>query len=64
MTLAESLGIRPRPYRILTLDGGGIRGIIPVVWLERLERHLAGPVHGHFDLIAGTSVGAILGCAF
>jgi patatin-like phospholipase/acyl hydrolase len=35
-----------------------------VLWLERLERHLNGPVHGHFDLIAGTSVGAILGCGF
>lgn len=64
MTLAETLGLRPRPFRILTLDGGGIRGIIPVVWLERLELHTGGPVHAHFDLIAGTSVGAILGCAF
>ena len=63
ITLAESLGIRPKPYRILTLDGGGVRGIIPVIWLERLERYLGGPVHAHFDLIAGTSVGAILGCA-
>ena len=41
-----------------------MRGIIPVLWLERLERYLGGPVHGHFDLIAGTSVGAILGCGF
>lgn len=56
MTLAESLGIRPRPYRIPALDGGGIRGITPVVWLERFERHLGGPVHGHFDLIAGASL--------
>jgi hypothetical protein len=35
--LAESIGIRPKPYRILTLDGGGVRGIIPVLWLERLS---------------------------
>jgi predicted acylesterase/phospholipase RssA len=62
--LAESLGIRAKPYRLLTLDGGGVRGIIPVVWLERLERYLNGPVHAHVDLIAGTSVGAILGCGF
>ena len=62
--LADAIGLRPKPYRILTLDGGGIRGIIPVVWLERLEKHLGGPAHGHFDLIAGTSVGAVLGCAF
>jgi hypothetical protein len=46
--LAESIGIRPKPYRILTLDGGGVRGIIPVLWLERLEKSLGGPVHAHF----------------
>lgn len=62
MTLAETLGLRPRRFGILTLDGDGIRGIIPVV--ERLEKHIGGPVHSHFDLIAGTSVGAVLGCGF
>jgi patatin-like phospholipase/acyl hydrolase len=64
MSIAESLGLRPRPYRILTIDGGGVRGIIPVMWVERLERYLNGPIHAHVDLIAGTSVGAILGCGF
>jgi uncharacterized protein len=63
MNLAESLGLRQVPYRILTIDGGGARGIIPVVWLERLEQHLGGPVHAHFDMYAGTSIGAILACA-
>lgn len=60
---ADSLGLRPHPYRILTLDGGGVRGIIPLVWIERLEQHLGGPIHAHVDLIAGTSVGAVMGCA-
>lgn len=64
MNLAESLGLRPRPYRILTIDGGGVRGIIPVIWLERLEQHLGAPIPKSFDLLAGTSVGAILACAF
>lgn len=64
MSLAETLGLYPRPYRILTIDGGGVRGIIPVLWIDRLERYLNGPVHAHCDLIAGTSVGAILGCGF
>ncbi|RKT37879.1 patatin-like phospholipase family protein [Thiocapsa rosea] len=64
MNLAETLGLRPKPYRILTIDGGGVRGIIPVLWIDRLERYLNGPVHAHCDLIAGTSVGAILGCGF
>jgi predicted acylesterase/phospholipase RssA len=62
-TLAESLGLRPRPFRIITLDGGGVRGIISLIWLERLEQHLAGSVAAHVELIAGTSVGAIIGCA-
>jgi uncharacterized protein len=63
MNVAESLGLRKRPFRILTLDGGGVRGIVPLVWMERLEEHLGGRIHAHVDLIAGTSVGAIMGCA-
>jgi len=63
MTIAEKLGIAKMPYRILTLDGGGVRGIITVTWLERLEKHLGGPLYAHFDLIAGTSIGAVIGCA-
>ncbi len=50
-------------FRILSLDGGGIRGIITAVWLDRLEQALKGPVREHFDLIAGTSTGGILACA-
>lgn len=51
------------PYRILTLDGGGIRGLITAVWLNQLEKKLGTPIHEHFDLIAGTSTGSILACA-
>ena len=47
-------------FRILSLDGGGIRGIITAVWLDRLERTLEGPVREHFDLIAGTSTGGLI----
>ncbi|MBK1723838.1 patatin-like phospholipase family protein [Thiocystis violacea] len=64
MSIAESLGLRRKPYRILTLDGGGVRGILSVVWVERLEHYLKGPIHAHVDLIAGTSIGAVMGCAF
>lgn len=63
MSLAESLGLRPKPFRILTLDGGGVRGIISLVWLERLEKHLGSSIGANVELIAGTSVGAIIGCA-
>jgi patatin-like phospholipase/acyl hydrolase len=52
-------------YRILSLDGGGIRGIITAVWLKALEDRLGeGRRIGDFvDLVAGTSTGAILACA-
>lgn len=49
-------------YRILALDGGGVRGIITAVWLRRLEQELGAPIRKHFDLIAGTSTGSILAC--
>jgi patatin-like phospholipase/acyl hydrolase len=47
-------------YRILSIDGGGVRGLIPAIWLEQLEKQLGGPLHEHFDLIVGTSTGSIL----
>jgi patatin-like phospholipase/acyl hydrolase len=52
-----------RPYRVLALDGGGIRGIITAYWLKRLEEELGDRVGNRFDLIAGTSTGSILACA-
>ena len=49
-------------YRILTLDGGGIRGVLTITLLKRLEE-----VHPDFlknvDLVAGTSTGGILALA-
>jgi patatin-like phospholipase/acyl hydrolase len=47
-------------YRILSLDGGGIRGVFPVAFLARLEEHLDGSIGSHFDLIAGTSTGGVI----
>lgn len=50
-------------YRILSLDGGGVRGIIPALWLQHLEQRLGYPLRNYFDLIAGSSTGAIIACA-
>jgi hypothetical protein len=60
-----------RPKRILTLDGGGLRGVLSLGILERIEvllreRHGGGPdfrLCHYFDLIAGTSTGAIIAAA-
>ncbi len=49
--------------RILSIDGGGIRGIVPAVVLAELERRAGRPLHELFDLVAGTSTGGIIACA-
>lgn len=52
----------PVPRRILSIDGGGIRGIIPASTLVALEEQLGRPVRECFDFLAGTSTGALI-CA-
>jgi patatin-like phospholipase/acyl hydrolase len=49
--------------RVLAIDGGGIRGLIPALVLAELERRAGRRVFELFDLIAGTSTGGILACA-
>jgi patatin-like phospholipase/acyl hydrolase len=58
-------------YKILTIDGGGIRGIIPAVILNYLEESLQKrtgdknvTIADYFDMIAGTSTGGILTCFY
>jgi len=66
MTLLERL-TAPGPKRILALDGGGIRGALTLGYLERIEQLLRirqqAPtlkLCDYFDLIGGTSTGAII----
>lgn len=49
-------------FRILSIDGGGIKGIFPAAVLTHLEENcLDGqPIGDYFDLIAGTSTGGII----
>ncbi len=57
--------------RILSIDGGGIRGVIPATILEYIETRLKvvtgnknAKIGEYFDLIAGTSTGGILACLY
>lgn len=59
-SLTEKMEARgDRKFKILSIDGGGIRGIIPLKVLSALER-IIGRLSDTFDLIAGTSTGAII----
>src|SRR6185312_2006937 len=56
----------PGPKRLLSLDGGGVRGAVTVAFLERIEA-LLGEQSGqeirlgdYFDLVGGTSTGAVI----
>jgi hypothetical protein len=54
----------PAPViRILSIDGGGIRGIIPARVLVELERVTGRPVSALFDVVAGTSTGGLIALA-
>jgi len=46
--------------RILSIDGGGIKGTMPAAFLAGLEEDLGEPIGRYFDLIAGTSTGGII----
>jgi patatin-like phospholipase/acyl hydrolase len=54
---------RRRAVRILAVDGGGIRGIVPAIMLAALQRRLERPVSDYFDVIAGTSTGGLIAAA-
>ena len=58
MSKPQTAGNRPR--RVLSIDGGGIRGIIPAMVVAHIERKLNKPAHELFDLLVGTSTGGIL----
>eukprot|EP01063_Lacrimia_lanifica_P018429 TRINITY_DN2533_c0_g6_i1.p1 TRINITY_DN2533_c0_g6~~TRINITY_DN2533_c0_g6_i1.p1 ORF type:complete len:456 (+),score=185.86 TRINITY_DN2533_c0_g6_i1:137-1369(+) len=46
--------------RILSVDGGGIRGVVPALILEEMEKMKGKRVCEMFDIIAGTSTGGIV----
>lgn len=52
-----------RPLRVLSLAGGGFLGLYTAVVLEALEARAGEPLARRFDLLAGTSIGGLLGLA-
>ncbi|MEB3283016.1 MAG: patatin-like phospholipase family protein [Lyngbya sp.] len=56
-----------KPYFILSLDGGGIRGLVTALILQKLEAKIQQHSPGKklkdcFNLIAGTSTGSLIAC--
>ncbi|MBW4546412.1 MAG: patatin-like phospholipase family protein [Symplocastrum torsivum CPER-KK1] len=50
-------------FRILSLDGGGIRGVVAATMLARIEQQISVPLNQYFQLVTGTSTGSILAAA-
>jgi len=63
------ISLEKKPFKILSIDGGGIRGVFPAMYLANLEAELRAKgfektqIFQHFDLIAGTSTGGIMAIA-
>lgn len=49
--------------KVLSLDGGGIKGVFPAAFLAAIEDSIDGKVAEYFDLIVGTSTGGIIALA-
>lgn len=58
-----------KKFKILSIDGGGIRGVFPAMFLTQLEEELKASgkenwqIYQNFDLICGTSTGGIIAIA-
>lgn len=49
-----------KEFKILSIDGGGIRGMFPAQYLARIEEQTGKKINEYFDLITGTSTGGII----
>lgn len=61
--------MKNKKFKILSIDGGGIKGVFPALFLTLLEDELKNrsdgktQIYQHFDLISGTSTGGIIAIA-
>lgn len=56
----DLLPTAPHTCRILAIDGGGIRGLVPATVLASMEKQLGAPLARFFHMVSGTSTGGIL----
>ena len=52
-----------KPFKILSIDGGGIKGLFSAEILSAIETHYRKPISKYFDLICGTSTGGLIALA-
>ena len=52
-----------KTFNILSIDGGGIKGIYPAKVLEQIESKFEGKIVDHFDMICGASTGGLIALA-
>mmetsp|Transcript_3852 Transcript_3852/g.5853 ORF Transcript_3852/g.5853 Transcript_3852/m.5853 type:complete len:593 (+) Transcript_3852:4584-6362(+) len=50
----------PAPKRLICIDGGGARGVVPLAIMQQAEQRCQSRVREKFDFFAGTSTGAII----
>lgn len=50
-------------FLILSIDGGGLRGVVPLTVLQHIQSRVSEPVLSYFSLVAGTSTGGLIASA-
>jgi len=53
----------PQKFNVLSIDGGGLKGLIAIKILQVIETITGAPTGDQFDLLAGTSTGGLISCA-
>ena len=51
---------KKKVFKILSIDGGGIKGLYSAKIIDHLEKRTGSPIGDYFDLIAGTSTGGLI----
>jgi len=59
----EACTPKDKTFRILSIDGGGIKGLYSLSILAVFEEHYKVKFHDYFDLICGTSTGGLIALA-